>query len=31
MLYEIYTSPTVDENDKVVKPSKKISDLWRGK
>lgn len=27
--YEIYSAPMVDENNKIIKPGKKISDLWR--
>jgi hypothetical protein len=27
--YEIYSAPMVDENNKIIKPGKKISNLWR--
>ncbi len=27
--FEFYRAPMVDENGKVIKPGKKISDLWR--
>lgn len=27
--YEIYRTPTVDDNNKIIKPGKKLSDLWR--
>ncbi len=27
--YEMYTAPTMDDNGKITKPGKKISDLWR--
>ena len=27
--YEMYTAPTMDDNGKITKEGKKISDLWR--
>jgi hypothetical protein len=27
--YEIYRAPMVDENNRIIKPGKKLSDLWR--
>jgi hypothetical protein len=27
--YEIYRAPMVDENNRITKPGKKLSDLWR--
>ena len=29
ILFEGYQSPTVDNNERILKPGKKISDLWR--
>ena len=27
--YELYRAPTVDERGNIIKPGKKLSDLWR--
>jgi hypothetical protein len=27
--YEIYRAPMMDENGRITKPGKKLSDLWR--
>lgn len=27
--YEMYTAPTMDDNGRIIKKGKKISDLWR--
>lgn len=27
--YEFYRAPMMDENGKVIKPGKKLRDLWR--
>jgi hypothetical protein len=27
--FEFYRAPMIDENGKIIKPGKKISDLWR--
>jgi hypothetical protein len=29
MAFEIYRAPMMDENGRIIKPGKKISDLWR--
>jgi hypothetical protein len=29
MAYEFYRSPMMDDNGNVIKPGKKLSDLWR--
>jgi hypothetical protein len=29
MAYEMYTAPEMDDNGRITKPGKKISDLWR--
>ena len=29
MAYEMYTAPMMDDNGRITKPGKKISDLWR--
>jgi hypothetical protein len=29
ILFEGYQAPTVDNNERILKPGKKISDLWR--
>lgn len=27
--YEMYSAPMMDDDGKIIKPGKKISDLWR--
>lgn len=27
--FEFYRAPMMDENGKIIRPTKKISDLWR--
>ena len=27
--YEMYTAPEMDDNGRITKPGKKLSDLWR--
>jgi len=27
--FEIYRAPTVDNQDKIIKPGKKLKDLWQ--
>jgi hypothetical protein len=27
--FEMYRAPMMDDNGKIIKPGKKISDLWR--
>ena len=29
MAYEMYCAPEMDDNGRITKPGKKISDLWR--
>jgi hypothetical protein len=29
MAFEIYRAPMMDENGRIIKPGKKLSDLWR--
>lgn len=29
MAYEMYTAPYMDDDGRITKPSKKLSDLWR--
>ena len=29
IIYEIYSAPMMDEKGNVIKPGKKLSDLWR--
>ena len=29
MTFEIYRAPMMDENGRIIKPGKKLSDLWR--
>ncbi len=29
MAFEIYRAPMMDENGRVIKPGKKLKDLWR--
>jgi hypothetical protein len=29
MAFEVYRAPMMDENGRVIKPGKKLSDLWR--
>jgi hypothetical protein len=29
--YEIYTAPTIDDNNKIIKKGKKLSDLFKKK
>ena len=31
MAYEIWRAPMMDESGKVLKPGKKLSDLWKKK
>ena len=27
--FEMYRAPTMDDNGNIIKPAKKLSDLWR--
>lgn len=29
VIYEMYSAPMMDENGNIIKPGKKLSDLWR--
>jgi len=29
LAFEIYRAPTVDNQDKIIKPGKKLKDLWQ--
>ena len=29
MAYEMYTAPYMDDDGRITKPGKKLSDLWR--
>lgn len=31
VIYEFYRAPMMDESGRIIKPGKKLSDLWKSK